>query len=508
MNRNELITHLHANAAVVVCGLGITGIETALWLRREGRAVTVVEKMTENQYAAVDKFHRLEELRSAGVSLAFGVDGEGIGQFVGGAGANNDRAKFVVLSPGISLASSLVGALKRLEVPFITELELGVLLAGVPTIMVTGSNGKSTTVSLIQHLLTVVGKRSLLCGNVGTPVVSEFKKGEIASGLSARFDWLVVEASSYQLEACESLAPDIGILLNLSDNHLERHGSIERYREAKLSMVLRQKSDQSVILNRDDPLLFGVKARLPSRVLTFGVRQSLSGAVDAMIDGDRVCINDNDKNYFFDTGGTKLIGAHNRLNIAVALLAIAVAGVDLSQNSSVIQAALNSFVPLEHRLEFVATVSGVRIVNDSKSTTVASTVAAIRAILGENSERAGIVLCVGGAAKAGSWAPLVTELQRVGEHIRAVICFGQDGAMIADHLLSSTSLNVVIESGMKAATQRALSIAGSDEFVLFSPGCASFDEFSDFEHRGREFKSEVRLIAATRQINDPIASAG
>lgn len=500
MNRTELIEPLSADAAVIVCGLGITGIETALWLRREGRAVTVVEKLTQSQYAAADKFHRQEELNAAGVEVAFGVDGEGIARFVGGE-ANRKRANFVILSPGISLASSLVGALKRLNVPFVTELELGVLLAGVPTIMVTGSNGKSTTVSLIHHLLTAVGKRSLLCGNVGTPVVSEFRKGELENGLSARFDWLVVEASSYQLEACQSLAPDIGVLLNLSDNHLERHGSMERYREAKLSMVLRQGPAQIAVLNRDDSLIYGVKARLPSKILTFGVQTSSSTSSDANVDGEKVWITFGGKKESFETDRSKLIGAHNRQNIAASLIALAAAGVELSRSASTIQSALNSFIPLEHRLESVGTFNGVKVINDSKSTTVASTVAAVRAILSgsdllESGERVGLVLCVGGAAKAGSWTPLVLELQRFAAKVRAVICFGQDGGMISDHLTSATEINVEIAPSMRSATQRALSIAGSGELVLFSPGCASFDEFSDFEHRGREFKAQVRLVAA------------
>jgi UDP-N-acetylmuramoylalanine--D-glutamate ligase len=490
MNRESLLKILTPGAHVVVCGLGITGIETGLFLRRSGFAVTCSEKLSRQQYVAKDKFGRLAELEESGVTLQFGVDGEGIASCL-----VPDSTKLAVLSPGVNLASSLVGALRRRAVPFITELEFGVALAGVPVIMVTGSNGKSTTVSLIHHLLQSLGLRSLLCGNVGTPVVAEFRAGELESGLKARFDWMVVEASSYQLEACTTLAPDVGVLLNLSDNHLERHGSMERYREAKLSMVMRQGANQKVVVNRDDRWFGEVIPRLPGEVFTFGESSSSKhgGKLSARVLGNFVDVftaNEGRGPLRFDAATTQLLGEHNVQNIAAALTAIAAAGVDISP----LQKSLDTFSPLEHRLEFVAEYRGARILNDSKSTTVAASVAALRAVAGSGTDGR-IVLCLGGAAKAGSWSPLIDEIKRCATRVGVVLCFGQDGEMIRDQLLSglerSWEEKVRRSAGVKATVSEALALLSPGDLLLFSPACASFDEFSDFEHRGREFKRFV-----------------
>jgi len=492
----ELLSSAKSISSVIVCGLGITGIETALWLRRERLNVICVERLTRAQYEEKDKYFKIKELEQAGVTLAFGIDGEAVTGVL-----EKSAVSLCVLSPGINLASSLVGALKRAAIPCVTELELGVLCAAVPTIMVTGSNGKSTTVTLIHALLLAAGKRALLCGNVGVPVVAEFRKLELASGLGARFDWLVVEASSYQLEACESLAPDIGVILNLADNHLERHGTMQRYREAKLSMVLRQSAQQSVIINRDDKLLAEVTARLPGKLYTFGYSVLPQTEEGSTIAGAQVTLNFTSlgsvKDYKIDCSQLKLFGAHNLENIAAALMVLAVAGIGFQRDLQKISQALSAFTPLEHRLEFVVNINEASILNDSKSTTVAATVAAIKAVLSDAAHSAGkLILCVGGAAKTGSWQPLINELKNTERRIKAVLCFGQDGPMIADHLRSALSAEptyeVHITPSVASAVEMAIFKLQPRDVLLFSPGCASFDAFSDFEHRGRSFKQEIR----------------
>ncbi len=213
-----------AGKRILVVGLGISGIESARFLTHRGLRVIVVEKSSEQKFREHSKFtSELLSLQVLGVEVVSGVDGEWVAPHLSQVG-------LAVLSPGVSLESAIVGALRRHDIPYVAELELGVELHGGRTLVITGSNGKSTTSSLIDHLLKREGGRSYLCGTIGVPVVShEDLRYEAPAGDSL----LVVEASSYQLEACAFLKPRVSVVLNISENHLERPGSLERYAAAK-----------------------------------------------------------------------------------------------------------------------------------------------------------------------------------------------------------------------------------------------------------------------------------
>jgi UDP-N-acetylmuramoylalanine--D-glutamate ligase len=214
MIREAIDTLLKGQGKVLVVGLGITGIETALFLRRCGIEALCVEKSSQEEYLERSKFKdRLQELVSKGISLHFGIEGESVAAVLQG-------VTLAVLSPGVSLESAIVGTLRRHNVKFVSELELGIVLAGIPAIGVTGSNGKTTTATLIHHLLNFSGIPSLLCGNVGTPVLSALSPDDVLRGKTEKYKYLVVEASSYQLESCEVIKPKIAVFLNLSDNHV------------------------------------------------------------------------------------------------------------------------------------------------------------------------------------------------------------------------------------------------------------------------------------------------
>ncbi|MBX7145275.1 MAG: UDP-N-acetylmuramoyl-L-alanine--D-glutamate ligase [Oligoflexia bacterium] len=484
--RDDLIKIKQENEKVLVVGLGISGVETARFLRRVGISAVCVERSDEARFVKNSKFKDAPaELRAAGVDVYFEVDGEGVSRYL-------DKVKLAVISPGVSLESAVIGALKRRNVPLVSELELGVELLDVPTLMITGSNGKSTTVSLLQHLLTASGIQSRLCGNVGVPVVAELESS-ILSGVVSRPQFLVVEASSYQLEACRRIKPKLAALLNISDNHLERHGTLQRYIEAKARAFAHQGESDFALLNADDSAVFALRGRIPGKVVPFGTRLSLNqydfGArvdYDPNKDLDSVTLRIEGMEEEYPTNSVHLLGQHNRLNIAAALLMARLSGAE----PGALVSGLASFRPLEHRLEFVGRVNGAHIINDSKSTTVAASLAAVRSVA-EAFPECRLMVLFGGLAKAGSWDSLMSALLELKGRLRPIVCFGKDGNLIANQC-RRYNLPCDVVPSLARAVEVSLANAQENELILLTPGCASFDEFTDFEERGNVFKSLVK----------------
>lgn len=480
--RGELKRVQSEGGRVLVVGLGLSGIEVALFLRRRGVAVTVVERQGEDSYRAKSKYRgRLSEVEESGAQLEFDVDGERVREFA-------DGCQFCVLSPGVSLESAICGTLRRLKIPMVSELELGVEVSGAPALVVTGSNGKSTTVSLIQSMLVAAGKRSLLCGNVGIPVVSLLRE-EAAE----RPDFLVVEASSYQLETCSVLRPVAGVFLNLSDNHLERHGSLARYFKTKERLFHHQTDSDTAVINIDDVWGRELAEQVTAKRAVFGRELDLSrverGALieyDPRNSQDLVHLKWDSDQLEMPTGGTKLLGLHNRYDIAAALLSVWSVGV---REPNTLVEAIKSFEPLEHRLEQVGELEGCLVINDSKATTVAAAVAAVQAVREAHFDRR-LILMLGGLAKAGSWTPLMALLKSHEKMCAPVVCFGADARILMDQCRAA-GVTHVGASNLEGAWQEATKTARSGDVILLSPGCASFDQFSDFEARGAAFKTLV-----------------
>lgn len=483
--RNNLLEIRNDGKKVLVVGLGISGVETARFLLSCGISVVAAERDAQEKVSSGSKFWpHLCDLRARGVEMHFGVDGEGVLALV-------DGVALAVVSPGISLESAVCGALSRRAVPLLSELELGIELRQVPALVITGSNGKSTTVSLIHHLLQSGGVTSRLCGNVGTPVVA----GLDATALDSEHrdeGVLVVEASSYQIESCHALKPKAAVLLNLSENHLERHGTLERYFEIKSRVFSLQDGADWAILNRDDAFAARLIGRTKGKVLQFGLIFSgalaTSGAwieYNHTLGIDRIIVSYDGKSDEYKLADCRLIGLHNRYDIAAAILAVLTLGVSTEK----IRAGLRTFMPLTHRLEFSRSGAHATFVNDSKSTTVAASVAAFNSIKERFPERK-IVLLIGGLSKAGSWDPLMKDLDSAPGQLRGIVCFGKDGALLAGHCRAH-GLACGIAPTLEAAVAQAHGTAQEGDIVLLSPGCASFDEFQDFEDRGQVFKSLV-----------------
>jgi len=380
----------------------------------------------------------------------------------------------------------------RLGVPFISDLELAVGLHAGRTILVAGSNGKSTTAALIHHTLQEAGLHSIL----STDGSVAFSRGQKVAGAGGANDsTLIVEATSFQLEVSTSLKPNISVILNSSEGHLERHGSLERYALAMEGALRRQRGNDLAVLNADDPIVVAMAKKSRSSLAFFGERVTDDGAREGEIvarisRGHQInfslTLSFNGVFEEYCLAGTRLIGAHNRYNIAAAV--IVARRIGIPQES--VQRALRTFMPLEHRLEVIMRDDLRTIINDSKSTTVASTLAAFSTITDDFQYRP-IVLMIGGLSKAGSWSPLLSKVKTRGEEVASVICFGKDGSLLASHCRAA-GVRHTIASNLSEATRDALRLVSSGGAVLLSPGCSSFDEFADYQERGAVFKRYVR----------------
>jgi UDP-N-acetylmuramoylalanine--D-glutamate ligase len=472
-----------AGKRVLVVGLGISGIESARFLTRRGLKVTVVDRNAESRFREQSKFaEELPDIQSRGVEVVFGVDGERVAPHLHEIG-------LAVLSPGVPLESAIVGTLRRHGVPYVAELELGIELHHGKALVVTGSNGKSTTSSLIDHILRRGGLRSYLCGNIGVPVISN---EELLRETQSDDSILVVEASSYQLEACAFLKPHVSVVLNISENHLERHGSLERYAAAKERALRLQTAEDLAVINADDPMVVSMARRSRASKAVFGTARegelAKLSSTWARVSYDKnplgvITVSRAGAREEYTTEHGRLLGAHNRYNMAAAILVARHLGV----SQETVQAGLDSFLPLEHRQEVIHNLGGQVVINDSKSTTVAATVAALTTVL-DLYPSSRVALMIGGLSKAGSWAPLLSCIS--GSRV-SVVCFGQDGALLASHCRAA-GIQHIVAPHLKEATAQALSLTVGGGVALLSPGCASFDEFKDFEHRGAAFKAFVR----------------
>jgi len=470
---------------ILVVGLGISGLAAANFLAKADLKVVAIEREERKKYDAKSKLSaHISGLESLGVECNFGVDGEDTAKYLEG-------VKLCVLSPGVSLESPSVAAILRNKIQIVSELELGIELKGSPLIALTGSNGKTTTVSIIHEMLRASGRKSVLCGNVGTPVVADLSPG-ILDSTEPLDDVQVVEASSYQLETCTTLKPKVALLLNISDNHLERHGNLERYLQCKARIFANQDSNDVAVINLDDERVSSLIPKLKAKLLGFTLdlnkfekREGALISYDLANGLDLITVRINNKLQKFDLKAAKLLGLHNRHNMAAAVLAALAFGA----SAEAIQKVLDTFKTLEHRLELVPSESCL-IINDSKSTTVASSVAAFKAIT-QTYPKKKITLMLGGLSKAGSWEPLIKLLSQNQDRLRPVVLFGKDGRILASHC-ASAEIACSVQPKVKEALQFALSQSAEEDIVLFSPGCASFDEFQDFEERGAYFK---KLIA-------------
>jgi UDP-N-acetylmuramoylalanine--D-glutamate ligase len=440
---------------VLVVGLGKSGLAAALFLRRRGAYVTVSDVRSAETLA-----NDIPALLDEGIMVETG--GHGLLTF--------RRQDLIVVSPGVPLDTPELAQVRSFGLPVIGELELAARFLKGRTVAITGSNGKTTTTTLLGEILKKAGFPTLVGGNIGVPVVGLIDQ-------STDETWSVLEVSSFQLESTEQFHPNIAVILNITPDHLDRHGSFENYALAKERIFAAQNARDFAVLNADNARAADAATRSAAKVYWFSVEHPVKQG--AWLEEGFVVYRtarDAATERVMPLRGIPLKGAHNVENVLAAVAAARLAGAP----AEAIRSAIESFQAVEHRLEFVAAVNGVEFYNDSKATNVDATAKAVAAF------QSGIHLILGGKDK-GSDYTLLAQLLR--ERVRAVYTIGSAAAKIESHLRGVVSIHSC--ETLENAVGAAASAARPGEVVLLAPACSSFDQFENYEHRGRVFKQLV-----------------
>lgn len=434
---------------VAVIGLGRSGVAVSRLLCRGGVAVYASDKASPPDEASI------RELEALGVAVELGSH-----DLIRIAGA-----AAVVVSPGVPPTAAAILAAKKAGTPVFAEVDVAAraLAEGTLLLGVTGTNGKTTTTALIAHLLTAGGHPSVAAGNIGLAL------SEVAMDDDAP-PWVVVELSSFQLHDAPHVAPSVGVLLNLTPDHLDRYSSLEAYYADKANLFRSATSDSVWVTNADDPEVQRIAAGVPGTHFHFSLTERADAWYDAttrrLMVGDTMVASRDD---------IRLLGPHNVANVLASIMAVHAAGIPLDG----LGGALSGFDPLPNRLEPVGTVDGVVWINDSKATNVVSTLMATAAL------DSPFVLLLGGRHKGAPY----TELAPTLEHCRAVVAFGEAAPIIARDLTGTVP--VYQETRFEDVLMRAHHLAREGDTVLLSPACSSFDMFTNYEERGDTFREAV-----------------
>jgi UDP-N-acetylmuramoylalanine--D-glutamate ligase len=439
--------------SALVLGLGASGVAAARRLLAEGTEVHCLDSAdTETVRRAAG------ELSNAGASVVLGCGEPPAGGF-----------DVAVLSPGIACDSEWVRSLEGRGVAVVSELELGGSRVRCPMLAVTGTNGKSTVVKLCRDAMREAGMKAEACGNYGPPLCA-------LAGRSDALDWLVVEVSSFQLERVSSFSPQVGVLLNVQPDHLDRHGNIDRYRRTKARLFDRMTAAQSGVI--EATLLSDVSRETCGQPLwtTFGP----AGTADWTYGAGNICRERNDRSEVVCVEGTAFDNAVLGLGAAAVVAALDACGVP----ARAAETAIRGFEPLPHRLQHVATIKGVRFIDDSKATNLAALAAALRTMQGP------VRLIAGGLLKEKDLTWVKEVLAKTDA---AVYLIG------AGSLLMEEAWGDCVACRRCGTLEKAVADAWGDategDTVLLAPGCASFDQFKNYRDRGECFDQLVRLLA-------------
>src|SRR5579863_8174821 len=447
---------------VLVVGLGKSGVASALFLKAHGARVTVSDTKSG------------DELRNEIPAL---LD-HGITVETGGHGDRTFRGQdLIVVSPGVPVDAPLLVQARALGEEVIGEIELASQFFPGKIIAITGSNGKTTTTTLAGEILAAGGHRTAVGGNIGTPAISLIE-GATAETIA------VLEVSSFQLETIQTFRPRIAVVLNVTPDHLDRHRTFAAYTDAKARIFENQQPEDFAVLNADDLTCVELAARTQAQVFWFSrTREVKQGAFahDGRI-------------FFRDHSGQKEImlvseislkGAHNVENV----LAAACVGALLRCEPARIRKAVHNFKAVEHRLEHVATIRGVEYYNDSKATNVDATIKALESFPGN------IHLILGGKDKGSDYTVLNDFLR---ERVKAVYTIGAASEKIHSQIRGATS--IAAAGTIDSAVKQAAAAAQPGDVVLLAPACASFDQFQNYEHRGKVFKDVVKTLSAEVKV--------
>ncbi len=444
------------NKRVLVVGLGRSGVASAFFLQEHGAKVIVSDSKSEAQLQ-----NEVPALLDRGISIETGLHGE----------RTFRDQDLIVVSPGVPSDQPQLQRARSLGIPVIGEVELAFRFLQGKVIAITGSNGKTTTTTLVGEILSKAGKKTLVGGNIGTPVIS-------LAGQSTPDSFVVLEISSFQLETIVQFRPWIAAILNITPDHLDRHHTFQNYVNAKARLFENQQAGDFSILNADDPTCVALKDKAKGSLLWFSRKQPVESG--AYVKDDQIVFRQNGKEQpVLVRTDIQLKGAHNLENVLSAVCMAMVAGCEPQQ----VRRSVVEFRAVEHRLELVATINGVTFYNDSKATNVDATVKALESFPGN------IHIILGGKDKGSDYSVLNPLLR---ERVKRVYLIGAASDKIALQTQGATS---VVRSGiLERAVRQAFDAAKPGDVVLLAPACASFDQFENYEHRGRSFKELVHAL--------------
>src|SRR5450755_3569113 len=442
---------------VLVVGLGKSGVASALFLKAHGARVTVSDTKSG------------DELRNEiPVLLDHGITVE-----TGGHGERTFRGQdLIVVSPGVPVDAPPLGQARALGESVIGEIELAAQFLPGAIVAITGSNGKTTTTTLTGEIMTAAGFPALVGGNIGTPAISLTDRAKPETAI-------VLEVSSFQLETIQTFRPKVAVVLNVTPDHLDRHRTFEAYVDAKARIFENQQGNDFAVLNADDPTCAALPARTKAQVFWFSRQKEVQRGAYVR-DGNVMFRDSSGQREIMQVSEIPLKGAHNLENVLAAVCA----GVLMNCASEKIRQAVRDFKAVEHRLEYVTTIRGVDYYNDSKATNVDATIKALESF------PANIHLILGGKDKGSDYSVL-NDLLR--ERVKQVYTIGAAAEKIASQIRQAAE--VVSAQTLEKAVHLASSAAKSGDIVLLAPACASFDQFQNYEHRGRVFKNTVRALS-------------
>jgi UDP-N-acetylmuramoylalanine--D-glutamate ligase len=440
---------------VLVVGLGKSGVASALFLKKQGARVTVSDTKSG------------DELRNEiPVLLDHGITVE-----TGGHGDRTFRGQdLIVVSPGVPVDASPLVQARALGESVIGEIELAAQFLPGPIVAITGSNGKTTTTTLAGEIMTAGGFPALVGGNIGTPAISLAERANPETVI-------VLEISSFQLETIQTFRPKIAVVLNVTPDHLDRHRTFEVYADAKARVLENQQGSDFAVLNADDPTCVTMGTRTQAQLFWFSRQKEVQRGAWVR-DGTILFRDQAGQREILQVSEIPLKGAHNLENVLAAVCV----GVLMGCAPEKIREAVGNFKAVEHRLEFVATIGGVDYYNDSKATNVDATIKALESF------PANIHLILGGKDK-GSDYTVLNQLLR--QRVKRVYTIGAAAAKIE----SQIKAEVVHAETLENAIRKANAVAQPRDVVLLAPACASFDQFKNYEHRGKVFKDIVRSLA-------------
>jgi len=441
---------------IVILGGGESGTGSAVLAQKHGFDVFLSDKGTlKNEYRDI--------LRKYDIRFEEGTHSEDIIL----------TADEVIKSPGIRDDMPLVMELRKKGIPVISEIEFAGRFTDALKICITGSNGKTTTTTLIWHILKKAGINAALSGNVGNSFAMA-----VAGG---RYDCYVIELSSFQLDGMYDFKADIAVLLNITPDHLDRYGhEMGRYVDSKFRIIRNQTESDHLIYWADDPVITSELEKRKPAVTLLPYSATKTEGMAGYIENDEIIIHLKHKTSLMTIHDLALKGRHNTLNS----LAAAIAGKIMNIRKEVIRESLADFQGIEHRLEPVITVCGINFINDSKATNVNSTWYALECM------QTKVVWIAGGIDKGNDYSDLFEVVSR---KVKAIVCLGKDNRKIIEAFKDKVP-TIVETTSMEEAVRSAYYLASKGDTVLLSPACASFDLFENYEDRGRQFKAAVRNL--------------